>query len=150
MKNLFFLALCLMTMSAFSQNLNPVKWTFTKEKAKDGSLELVFTAEMEEGWYIYSQTLESEDGPIPTTFSFMENHNVDFSSNIEEKGKKVEGFDPIFQMKVTKYANKVEFRQKIAVRGDVEAIEGFVEFMSCDSEKCLPPREVDFVISLKD
>ncbi len=149
MKNFLMLAFCLISMAAIAQQ-NPVTWTFSKEKMKDGSLELVFTANVEEGWYIYSQSLESEDGPVATTFSFMENHEVDFSSTIEEKGKKTEGFDPIFQMKVTKYSGKVEFRQKIAVRGDVEAIEGFVEFMTCDNEKCLPPREVEFVISMKD
>jgi hypothetical protein len=62
---------------------------------------------------------------------------------IKEEGKKVEGYDEMFEMNVIKYASQVVFSQKIKAE-DLEVLEGSVRFMTCDDEKCLPPQRNPF------
>jgi thiol:disulfide interchange protein DsbD len=49
----------------FSQIFNPVEWSFSQEDLGDSEYNLVFEANIEDGWYVYSQNV-GDDGPIPT------------------------------------------------------------------------------------
>ena len=50
-----------------SQILEPVHWNFEKNQISENQYELVFTADIDPDWAIYSQSVD-EGGPIPTTF----------------------------------------------------------------------------------
>ena len=52
--------------------LEPVSWSMTINKKSEGQYEVVTTATIDEGWYVYSQYLENEDGPEATTFTYEE------------------------------------------------------------------------------
>ncbi len=145
----FFLGLILaasFAFSAHSQTLNPVKWSFSAEKNDDGTYNVLLTAAVQAGWYIYSQTLD-EGGPIPTSFAFETKGGVEFLGKTEENGTKKEGFDPVFEMNVIKYSNKVVFTQKVKA-SPATKITGTLTYMTCDNERCLPPSDVDFSIVL--
>lgn len=148
MKKLFFFAAILLASgTAFSQ-MNPVKWTFEAQKVAEGEYDLVFTAHIEKGWYVYSQYLESDDGPIRTSFNFEKNANVNFVGENKEQGHRHEGYDELFDMNVIKFSGEPTFTQRVKASSPT-TLTGYLEFMTCDNEKCLPPVAVDFRFGLE-
>lgn len=150
MKNVFlFCAMFLATASVFGQTLDPVSWDSKAEKISDSEYNLTFTATLKDGWYVYSQFL-GEDGPIPTSFTFDENANVQFVGKTAETGKsKKEGYDEMFDMNLVKFGGTATFTQKVSVSNGVDKISGYLTYMTCDETRCLPPKEVTFSIQLK-
>lgn len=65
---IFFLLFISIAVFAQAQILEPVKWTIASNKIQDNEFEIVYTAKIDNGWYLYSQFIES-DGPTPTSFS---------------------------------------------------------------------------------
>jgi thiol:disulfide interchange protein len=90
------------------------------------------------------------DGPIPTKFTFKPTPQYQLVGGIpkEVSDHKKAGFDPIFDMNVTKYSESVQFVQRVKLTGAAAQIGGSVEFMSCDSEKCLPPSDEEFTFNV--
>ena len=131
---------------SWSQILDPVKWSTEVVSLGDHEYELVFHADIEQGWKIYSQYLESDDGPVRTTFEFDGDHYELIGKN-EEKGKVKEGFDEIFEMNVISITGHATFHQKVKSTSD-QPITGYLVFMTCDATRCLPPKEVEFSFSL--
>lgn len=127
----------------------PVQWSFTVKEAGEGQFDLLFTADIAPGWYLYSQHL-GEDGPIPTTIGFYESGDYELLGATEEDGPKVEGMDDLFGMYITKYKKQAVFTQRIKAGEGLQKVAGYVEFMTCDEEKCLPPTEVEFTFSFKE
>ena len=127
---------------------SPVKWSYNAEKVSDDEFNIIFTAEIENGWYVYSQYLK-DGGPIPTSFTFTESKGLEIIGETEEAGDyKKENFDELFSMQLIKYGEKVNFTQKVKVDTSVKNINGYLTFMTCNDESCLPPRDVDFEINL--
>lgn len=145
MKNLILTSIftAFIAVFAFAQAPQPVIWEFTSNKVDDNTYELIFTADVEEGWSIYSQYLESDEGPIATAFEY-DTEGVELVGENVEEGKKTEKYDEIFGMNVIKLHNKVVFTQKIKVQDAGTPVEGYVTYMSCDKERCLPPEDIDF------
>ncbi|WP_179333218.1 protein-disulfide reductase DsbD family protein [Winogradskyella costae] len=147
------LLLCLLAFSfsfnLFSQVFDPVKWETKVEKISDTEYDLVSIATIDSGWHLYSQNVP-DNGPIPTGFSFTENENFELvGETSEDEGHTVD--DPVFQMRITFFENKAEFTQRIKVLNkELSIVEGEVEFMVCDDEKCLPPNYIDLEFNLKD
>lgn len=139
------------TATAFSQIYNPVKWSFSSKQLNDTEYNLIFTATIEDGWYIYSQYLESEDGPIPTSFTYDKGSHFSLvGKNAETSSHRKELDDPLFDnMHVVKFAEKVTFTQKVKVTDFAKPITGYLTFMTCNNERCLPPSDVDFSFQLK-
>lgn len=149
MKKVLLFSIALFSFGALSaQVLNPVTWTFKAQKVADGEYDLVFTSHIDDGWYVYSQFLESDEGPIPTSFNFNENGSVQLVGKATEAGPKHEGFDDIFEMNVVKYSGNPTFTQRVKISG-ATTLTGYLEYMTCDKNRCLPPTEVDFSFSLK-
>ncbi|MFL1011501.1 protein-disulfide reductase DsbD family protein [Flavisericum labens] len=143
MKNfLFALTALVFSVSTFSQVLEPVKWETSVEKISDTEYYLVSKATIENGWHLYSQDVP-EDGPIPTSFIYDDSEgNFKIVGNTDEdKGHTVN--DPVFEMEIKYFDETATFKQKIKLKGNIETIAGFVEFMVCDDTRCLPPTEVD-------
>jgi thiol:disulfide interchange protein DsbD len=137
------------TMTSFAQMSNPVNWTFTAKKLQGNNYEIQMSANLDKPWHIYSQnTLDG--GPEPTKFTFNPNALVTISGKTTEKGKLQKIHDKNFGVDVLFYSNKVDFVQKLTVKGPIKTnISGKVYYMVCDDSKCLPPTEVTFNIALK-
>lgn len=123
-----------------------VKWDFTTEKVAEGSYLFTATAHIEKGWYIYSH-YNGEDGPIPTSFTFNESHIIT-SDKLHEEGDLIKNFDEMFEMDIMKFKDKVVFTQKYTSSNGDGSLSGYVTYMTCDNEKCLPPKDIDFKVSL--
>lgn len=107
-----------------------------------------FDAKMEKDWVIYSQ-YTSEGGPLPTEFNFDINPSLVLIEDVIELDKPLVKFDALFEIDVTKFENKAHFVQKIQTKSENQVLEGYVRYMSCNGMKCLPPKNVDFSLSLK-
>ena len=143
----FFAILFSFNLSA--QIFNPVKWDTRTEKISDSEYYLISIATIEAGAHLYSQSVP-ENGPIPTTFIFKSNKDFELiGKTSEEEGYTVD--DPIFEMRIKYFDNKAEFKQRIKVlNNELSIVEGEVEFMACDDEKCTPPTFNDLKFNLKD
>jgi len=131
-----------------AQILEPVKWSFESKKTGDGEYELRFMAKMDEGWHVYSQFVPS-GGPIPTSFKFDNPVGFTLVGKVREP-KPLEENDPNFNMVVKYFAKSVEFTQKVKVISDKPVeVKGFLEFMCCNNQNCLPPTEVNYSFKLE-
>ncbi|MCB0661724.1 MAG: thioredoxin family protein [Saprospiraceae bacterium] len=145
MKKTFLLVLTFLSIySLQAQLLEPVKWDFTIEPVSGNEYNLKFTAKIDEGWTIYSQ-FTSDDGPVPTAFEFDPGNHFERIEGVKEEGKKKQGMDPLFGVEVIKYIKgPVYFTQKVKVTDRSKPITGYLTFMTCDNERCLPPTDIDF------
>lgn len=131
-----------------AQLLNPVKWSTTYKQVSDTEFDLIFTASIDNGWYVYSQYLQGDDGPIPTTFYYDEDSHFELVGKNKESGNRKEGFDKVFKMNVAKFSSKGVFTQRVRVKDFSKPIKGYVEYMTCNDEQCLPPTEENFSFEL--
>lgn len=143
-----FLLFSLIALPAFTQILEPVKWSFSSEKTSDSTANLYLTATIDEGWHVYSQVIDGE-GPIPTSFSFEKSSSFQLVGKVyEPKGKKE--FDTGFEINVTIFEKSVTFVQQIKIVSDKDFdVKGTLTFMACEEGRCLPPSDVDFSFNIK-
>ncbi len=158
----FFLSIFLSSV-AFAQIHEPVKWSFEQKELSDTQAELIFKATIEDGWHLYSQDIP-DGGPIPTSFFFNSLDGFEFEGD-DVQIEKVPGFeegstmfrvifsepvpieenDPNFGMVVKYFGHQAEFKHTIKLDSQEPlVIDGSLEYMCCDDEKCLPPTEMEF------
>lgn len=150
MKKLFFFASAIFFNMAIYAQQRPISWTIELNPLEEGeAFELVCKATIQDGWYIYSQFLNPDEGPIPTSIMLDENEAIEVIGEPSESGHKKEGHDPIFDMFIVKFSKTVDFVQKIKLTDKSTTISGVIEYMTCDDEQCLPPTEVPFSLTLE-
>jgi thiol:disulfide interchange protein len=147
MKNILLAFFALLTTTLFAQS--PIKWTFEAKclDPNNGEYLLVFDGEIKEGWNTYSQYLESEDGPVPTTFEFAKGAYTKIGK-CEESGGKETSYDDVFKMTITKFKHHATFSQKVKVTDASKPISGYLSFICCDATHCMPPKDIDFMFKL--
>lgn len=146
-----FLSICLLLLSVHFLNAQAQKvtWEASLEQGTTDEYSLVITGIIDPGWYLYSQYLESEDGPIATKVTLEELEGLEKIGKTEESGHKVEGYDKVFMMNITKYKEEVTFKQIVKLPEGTAFISGTIEFMTCDDEQCLPPTLVEFTAEVE-
>ncbi len=135
MKKLILFFILLFTYNAsFSQILDPVKWTFSVEETGKDEVTLVFKANMDAGWHIYSQNTP-DGGPLPMVYKFDESSCYKLKGKVVET-KAHEEFDSTFEVKVLIFEKEASFRQKVKLVGGICEITGIVEYQAC-LEACI-------------
>ena len=150
MRGFVFLLSLFSSSVAIAQFHDPVKWSMSQKKVAENEYELVFKADIEPGWNVYSQYLESDDGPIRTSFNYDEGDHFELVGKNVEQGHKKEGHDEIFDMHLVKFYKEVTFTQRVKVTDASKPIAGYLEFMTCDDERCLPPTEKEFSFAFQE
>lgn len=117
----------------------PVKWEVSYDQE---ALKVIFSADIEAGWVIYSQNT-TKNGPVPTKFTFEDNSDFSLVGGVEETSKVSKKFDRLFEMDVLTLDGQARFEQEIKLENQT-TIKGYVTFMTCDGDKCLPPTDVPF------
>lgn len=146
-KLLLFLIIATTSFSLSAQIQNPVKWEFTSKKIADKTYEVHFTARIDKGWHLYAQ--DTGEGPVPTSFTFARNPILNTDGKTKEIGNLLKEYDNNFGSVLKFYADKVEFVQVVKLKANAKtSVNGEVEFMVCNDEKCLPPRKIPFTIKL--
>jgi DsbC/DsbD-like thiol-disulfide interchange protein len=151
MKRLLLILSAFFTVAiASAQNINPVSWSFTSKKLGDKEYEIQILATIQQGWHLYSQSQPADAIAQPTSFQFNKNPLLDMSGKVKEVGKLEKFKDKTLDVSANQYSNKVLFVQKVKMKGKAKTnVTGKLEFQTCNDEKCLPPKSVNFSIALK-
>lgn len=143
MKYLYIL-IVLFSSSTISAQPSPVKWSLDISTLNNGNHKLTFTATIDNGWYLYSQSI-GEGGPKPTTFTFS---GLDPIGETKEVTEAEISYSELFEMEVAKFSKSAIFEQEFTPKQGAKSGQIVINFMSCDNEKCLPPTDKIFDIKL--
>lgn len=145
MRKIFILVgICILGLGLNAQILEPVKWDFSSERVNDSEIILKFKAKMDKGWHVYDQDIP-EGGPSPTSFTFEETNGIEFIGKVTPDRKPHKEMDPSFDMELSWFSNEITFIQKIDIsKSENPVIKGYVDYMACNDETCLPPSDVEF------
>jgi len=147
---LLLFAFILGIFSLKSQVLEPVKWQFFLNSVSDTEVEIVAEAAIDEGWHLYSANLP-EGGPVPTSINLIESEEYEAAGEIKQEPQPEKQYDQAFDMELSWFSKSATLTLPVRIKSpDVVVVEGYVEFMVCDDEQCLPPDRVDFSLSLGD
>ena len=139
-----------LALAVQAQILTPVKWNIKLEDSESAEKTLIFSAKLDAGWHLYDMNLP-EGGPISTSFSFENLKGAKTIGTPVASKEATTVFDEQFQMELRWFAGEVSFRQKIEVTDPKHLqVGGYVEYMACNDENCLPPEQEEFAFSAKD
>ncbi len=132
----------LCTVTTYTQVLNPSKWSVfsSTETTKIGNeLDLIFSATIDNNWYLYSSEFNCEDGPIKTTFSFTPNASYQLVGSIKAINP-LDKHDENFECDVKIFKKKAEFRQRIKILSTKLKITVEYEYQVCSdlTGLCVP------------
>ncbi len=148
---LFLILAFIQTIQAQVGVLDPVEWKVSLEKESKTDYNILITAELEAGWHLYSQTQFGEEfeGPIPTAFTFNPTPETYILVGKTQEPDIPVIFDPVFNIDVKFFEDKVMFIQPIKVinsKGVKVLVEVF--YSVCDDERCLAPNTKTFEVDL--
>lgn len=123
----------------------PVKWKFSTVLSLTHP-EIQFTADIEEGWHIYSQNTP-DGGPLPMIFTFDSSACYKLVDQVKEPSA-IEAFDPVFEINVKYLEGRPVLTQKVEVASTPCKISGRIDYQAC-KEICIPLDTV-FSITLKE
>ncbi len=123
------------------QVLEPVTWQFeapTKPIKAGETIELIFKAKIDKGWYLYGNDFSADLGPLLTTFDFKKNPGYELIGKplaINPKRK----YDDIFGGEYSYFTKTAEFRQKVKVLASGVKISGTWDGQTCTEAdgKCI-------------
>lgn len=144
MKHLLAFLIVLFSIQTVFSQIEPVKWTAEVKKNSDTEYNLIYKADIEDHWHLYSQTLP-EGGAIPTEFIYNEDA---LKNDFKLVGKAIESesitkFDKVFQMDLTYFDNAATFTQKIELKdSNISQIEAEISFQACDDARCIFESEI--------
>lgn len=152
MKKFFLVTLliALVSTASFAQIYEPVKWTQELKSTGETTADIIIKASIDEGWHLYGLNLP-KGGPIATSIVFDKIENAEKVGSIQTPSKLLKAFDANFDMELNWYANEAVFIQKIKFTDASKvSIKGYVEFMVCNDESCLPPTKNQFKLGITD
>jgi thiol:disulfide interchange protein DsbD len=141
----------MITLSAFSQIVQPAKWKveFSKKDVTVGeTLEVLIKGDIKETWHVYSNDFDPELGPIVATFNFVKNDSYELVGKVSPI-KPHKHYDKVWEGEVSYFEEKAEFRQTIKVLKANLKVSGSFDYQACTdvSGQCVIGEE-DFDISL--
>lgn len=143
-KVLSFMLLLMIAWAAEAQILTPVKWKIKLEDSDSSVKTLLFSAKLDNGWHLYDMNLP-EGGPISTSFNYETLKGAKTVGSPVPSKKATTVYDEQFEMNLSWYAHEVSFTQKLEITNPKAfKVEGYVEFMACNDENCLPPDKESF------
>ena len=148
---LVFILSSMITLSAFSQIVQPAKWKveFSKKDVKVGeTLEVLIKGDIEETWHVYSNDFDPDLGPIVATFNFEKNDSYELVGKVIPINAH-KHYDKVWEGDVSYFEKKAEFRQTIKKLKAVLIVAGSFEYQACSdvNGSCVSGEE-DFNISI--
>jgi thiol:disulfide interchange protein DsbD len=151
MKRLIFITLLLAALTNLStaQIYDPVDWSFSYEKVDNNTWDIIFLAEIEEHSHLYSLNLPEDNISIPTSFTIEASdlytvirdvYEVDIPDTVYNDL----GYNDVY------FSESAEFRMRISSEESSFTVSGYVNYMACDDERCSPPQDVEFSVSVGD
>jgi thiol:disulfide interchange protein len=151
MKRTAFFIFCLLLVPfSQAQVLQPAKWHYeiSPKTVKAGqTAEVIFYADIQENWYLYSSDFDPDLGPMLTAFTFTPDAGFQTVGKVKPISPKKK-YDDTWGGEYTYFTKKAEFRQTIKVLKSNPVIKGTFEYQVCSNVdgKCIPG-EGDFQIT---
>lgn len=141
-----FILLLLLVFNLSAQMVEPIRWSFSS-KQNGNEAELTFKATIEKDWHLYDIKLP-EGGPIATSVHYADTSLFELVGEIHSIPEAEEHLDETFQMTLRYFSNEAEIKQRLKLKSEKPLeIKGYIEFMGCNDETCLPPNEAAFSFS---
>ncbi|MCB0738883.1 MAG: thioredoxin family protein, partial [Bacteroidetes bacterium] len=125
---------------------DPVKWEVKAECLGDKKVKLIATATIEDGWHVYDVVAIEESDPIkalsvPTPTRLYTDDAETFKDLGETTSptKVHEEFDPVLDMNSRYWDKHCIIERTVELLKDVETIECYIEYQSCDDKQCIFP-----------
>ncbi len=131
----------LLTLSLISFGQDEITWSGSFDIEKNKAL---ITAELKDGWHVYSMFVDEMSGPVSTKFEFLENPSVEVRSEIVEP-EPIVSYDQNFEAELQYFEKTVTFEQELMIKAPTE-LKYIVTFMICNDVMCYPP--VDEVVQI--
>jgi thiol:disulfide interchange protein DsbD len=137
MKRLLFIYLFTIVCSTVAAQPKTAAWKVEHKAAGEGTVELIFTAEIEASWYIYS--VQKTGGPQPTSVTFDRSTEYKLAGELTEGIPSKQKFDEAFQVNVNYFTGKAVLIQKIQrLTANEFTVKGTLEYQSCSDTQCIP------------
>ncbi len=130
------LLLSILNGVANGQIIDPVKWKVQfsdKEAAVGDKIDVVFKANIDKTWHLYSNDFDPELGPILISFNFDENSSYERIGEVKPINSKKK-FDGVWQGEVSYFEDEGELRQTILIKQLPLQVSGTFDFQSCSDE----------------
>lgn len=146
MRKFLFIIISVFSLSfAFAQT--PANWRFEQKDNGDGTIDLIFKAEIEQGWYMYNTSF-FENGPLPTSFEPQPASGFESVGKLKDLATAKSKYDKAFKMDVLIFEQTGSFVQTIKrVSGDKFKIDGLLTYQVCNGKECVM-EELDVTFSI--
>ena len=134
----------LVPVVAKAQILEPVQWTVETEKLNKNEYNIVFKAEIEDGWHLYSQNTPF-GGPMPLYFEFIDTLGIERKGGVEEP-KAIVHYSEIFEIDEHFFEKEAVFTQRVKLLDDAATVTGVITGQTC-KESCIQ-LEYEFEVQL--
>ena len=139
---------CINTFQIFAQIEHPITWKISFKQIDEKTIDINCAATIEKHWHLYSFDIP-QNGPVPTSIVFKPNDGISIVGSIKTDKKPIEKLDAMFDMKIHYFEDNVVFKQRINIKKNITKVSGYIEYMLCNDEKCLPPDQEKFNFQLK-
>ena len=143
LKRLSLFLLLASTLSASSQIQDPVHFSVSKQQVSDTEIDVVFTAEIEPGWHVYSTDLP-DGGPVSAVLTTETSEGATADGSLRHGSGEISSYDEMFGMTLRYFEGKATFTQRYKITGKTYRVKGYLEYGACNDENCMPPTQVEF------
>ncbi|MCT4614520.1 MAG: thioredoxin family protein [Marinifilaceae bacterium] len=136
-----FLAILMALFSFVSkaQVQNPAIWgaeLSKKDLSVGDEIEVIFKAQIQAGWHVYSNDFDPNAGPVQVSFEFITNDSYELVGGVKPINAHKE-FDKMWNADITYFETSAELRQKIKIKSLPLYIEGTLEYQGCNEGQCV-------------
>ena len=131
---LFTFLVVLLPLIAKAQILEPVQWSVETEKLNKNEYNIVFKAEIEDDWHLYSQHTPF-GGPMPLYFEFIDTLGIERVGGVTEP-KAIVKYSDIFEIDEHFFEKEAIFKQKVKLLDGTATVSGTISGQAC-KESCV-------------
>ncbi len=131
---LFTFLVVLLPFAAKAQMLEPVQWTVETEKLSKNEYNIVFKAEIEDEWHLYSQYTPF-GGPMPLYFEFIDTTGIERIGGVMEPEAIVK-YSDVFEIDEHFFEKEAVFTQKVKLLDGATTVTGVITGQAC-KEQCV-------------
>ena len=131
---LFTFLVVLLPLIAKAQILEPVQWSVETEKLNKNEYNIVFKAEIEDGWHLYSQNTPL-GGPMPLYFDFVEVVGAERQGEVVEP-EVIIAYNDVFEIDEHFFEKEAIFKQKVKLLDGTATVAGTISGQAC-KESCV-------------
>jgi thiol:disulfide interchange protein DsbD len=147
MRKLFTTLFLFFSVSAiFAQNA--AEWSFSQKDNGDGTIDLVFSADIKDHWYMYS-TEFIKNGPLPASLELNNISGYELIGKLRDGAETMLKNDPAFKKEVKVFIKEAIFIQTIKRLSDAPLkVAGLLTYQTCNGGECIID-EVDVAFNIK-